>query len=94
MFWDYAKQENDGHDICPSLDISPGNAQTLKDEPREKNINTYERLREFWRRFYSAHYMTLTVQSRGNENKSFVSELIQYYPHIYIKGLILDTLSS
>ncbi|KAM4739813.1 nardilysin b isoform 2-T3 [Anableps anableps] len=41
-----------------------GNAQTLKHEPREKNINTYERLRDFWRRHYSAHYMTLAVQSR------------------------------
>uniref|UniRef100_A0A8C1PWD4 Nardilysin a (N-arginine dibasic convertase) n=1 Tax=Cyprinus carpio TaxID=7962 RepID=A0A8C1PWD4_CYPCA len=41
-----------------------GNAQTLKNEPREKNINTYERLREFWRRYYSAHYMTLAVQSK------------------------------
>ncbi|XP_072244932.1 nardilysin-like [Leuresthes tenuis] len=41
-----------------------GNAQTLKHEPKEKQINTYERLRDFWRRFYSAHYMTLAVQSR------------------------------
>ncbi|RXN20438.1 nardilysin-like protein [Labeo rohita] len=41
-----------------------GNAQTLKNEPKEKNINTYERLREFWRRYYSAHYMTLAVQSK------------------------------
>ncbi|TRY82894.1 hypothetical protein DNTS_001530 [Danionella cerebrum] len=41
-----------------------GNAQTLKHDPKEKNINTYERLREFWRRYYSAHYMTLAVQSK------------------------------
>uniref|UniRef100_A0A4W4GHY6 Nardilysin a (N-arginine dibasic convertase) n=1 Tax=Electrophorus electricus TaxID=8005 RepID=A0A4W4GHY6_ELEEL len=41
-----------------------GNAQTLKHEPKEKGTNTYERLRDFWRRHYSAHYMTLTVQSR------------------------------
>nr|XP_020514530.1 nardilysin-like [Labrus bergylta] len=41
-----------------------GNAQTLKHEPREKQINTYQRLRDFWRRYYSAHYMTLTVQSK------------------------------
>ncbi|CAF94102.1 unnamed protein product [Tetraodon nigroviridis] len=41
-----------------------GNAQTLKLEPRQKRISTYERLRLFWRRFYSAHYMTLAVQSR------------------------------
>ncbi|KAM6921752.1 nardilysin b isoform 2-T2 [Xenentodon cancila] len=41
-----------------------GNAQTLKQEPKLKQINTYERLRDFWRRHYSAHYMTLAVQSR------------------------------
>uniref|UniRef100_A0A671SND0 Nardilysin-like n=1 Tax=Sinocyclocheilus anshuiensis TaxID=1608454 RepID=A0A671SND0_9TELE len=42
-----------------------GNAQTLKTEPREKNINVYKRLREFWKKYYSAHYMTLAVQSKG-----------------------------
>uniref|UniRef100_A0A8C1F590 Nardilysin a (N-arginine dibasic convertase) n=1 Tax=Cyprinus carpio carpio TaxID=630221 RepID=A0A8C1F590_CYPCA len=41
-----------------------GNAQTLKTEPKEKNINVYKRLREFWKRYYSAHYMTLAVQSK------------------------------
>ncbi|XP_029904659.1 nardilysin b [Myripristis murdjan] len=41
-----------------------GNAQTLKHEPREQQINTYQRLRDFWKRYYSAHYMTLTVQSK------------------------------
>uniref|UniRef100_A0A671P040 Nardilysin-like n=1 Tax=Sinocyclocheilus anshuiensis TaxID=1608454 RepID=A0A671P040_9TELE len=49
-----------------------GNAQTLKNEPREKNIDTYERLREFWRRYYSAHYMTLAVQSKGFIFMSFL----------------------
>ncbi|KAK7126778.1 hypothetical protein R3I94_018084 [Phoxinus phoxinus] len=57
-----------------------GNAQTLKDEPREKNINTYERLREFWRRFYSAHYMTLTVQSRDT-----LDTLEEWVREIFIK---------
>uniref|UniRef100_A0A3Q3GE57 Nardilysin b (N-arginine dibasic convertase) n=1 Tax=Labrus bergylta TaxID=56723 RepID=A0A3Q3GE57_9LABR len=47
-----------------------GNAQTLKHEPREKQINTYQRLRDFWRRYYSAHYMTLTVQSKGTHRKT------------------------
>uniref|UniRef100_A0A673CCS5 Nardilysin-like n=1 Tax=Sphaeramia orbicularis TaxID=375764 RepID=A0A673CCS5_9TELE len=42
-----------------------GNAQTLKHEPRDKQINTYQRLRDFWKRYYSAHYMTLAVQSKG-----------------------------
>ncbi|XP_047444076.1 nardilysin-like [Mugil cephalus] len=51
----------DGH---PMRKFCWGNAQTLKHEPREKQINTYQRLRDFWRRYYSAHYMTLAVQSR------------------------------
>ncbi|XP_041133364.1 nardilysin-like [Polyodon spathula] len=41
-----------------------GNTQTLKHEPKEKNIDTYARLREFWEQHYSAHYMTLAVQSK------------------------------
>uniref|UniRef100_A0A669D404 Nardilysin b (N-arginine dibasic convertase) n=1 Tax=Oreochromis niloticus TaxID=8128 RepID=A0A669D404_ORENI len=49
-----------------------GNAQTLKHEPREKQINTYERLRDFWRRYYSAQYMTLAVQSKGNTLHLFI----------------------
>lgn len=40
-----------------------GNAQTLKYEPEEKNIDTHSRLREFYKTYYSAHYMTLAVQS-------------------------------
>uniref|UniRef100_A0A7M4FS17 Nardilysin convertase n=1 Tax=Crocodylus porosus TaxID=8502 RepID=A0A7M4FS17_CROPO len=43
-----------------------GNAETLKHEPKMNNIDTYTRLREFWQRYYSAHYMTLVVQSKGN----------------------------
>uniref|UniRef100_A0A8D0DY44 Nardilysin convertase n=1 Tax=Salvator merianae TaxID=96440 RepID=A0A8D0DY44_SALMN len=41
-----------------------GNADTLKHEPKQKDIDTYTRLREFWQRYYSAHYMTLVVQSK------------------------------
>lgn len=47
-----------------------GNAQTLKHDPKEKQINTYQRLRHFWKRYYSAHYMTLTVQSKGTSANS------------------------
>nr|XP_046247004.1 nardilysin b [Scatophagus argus] len=56
-----------------------GNAQTLKHEPREKQINTYERLRLFWRRYYSAHYMTLAVQS-----KESLDTLEQWVREIFI----------
>lgn len=43
-----------------------GNAETLKHEPKKNNIDTHSRLREFWMRYYSAHYMTLVVQSKGS----------------------------
>ncbi|CAJ1059630.1 nardilysin b [Xyrichtys novacula] len=58
LFGSFAKP---GH---PMSKFCWGNAQTLKHEPREKQINTYQRLRDFWTRYYSAHYMTLTVQSK------------------------------
>ncbi|KAM4628663.1 nardilysin b [Polymixia lowei] len=57
-----------------------GNAQTLKHEPREKQINTYQRLRDFWKRYYSAHYMTLTVQS-----KETLDTLEEWVREIFIK---------
>ncbi|XP_029683949.1 nardilysin b [Takifugu rubripes] len=57
-----------------------GNAQTLKHEPRQKHINTYERLRLFWRRFYSAHFMTLAVQSAEP-----LDTLEEWVRHIFIR---------
>ncbi|XP_051979977.1 nardilysin b [Xyrauchen texanus] len=64
----------------PMSKFSCGNAQTLKYEPKEKNINAYERLKEFWRRYYSAHYMTLTVQS-----KEKLDTLEEWVREIFIK---------
>lgn len=52
--------------ITHYLLIFAGNADTLKHEPKKNNIDTYTRLRDFWQRHYSAHYMTLVVQSKGN----------------------------
>ncbi|XP_063283881.1 nardilysin [Pelobates fuscus] len=46
-----------------------GNAQTLKHDPKEKNIDTHSRLRDFYRTYYSAHYMTLAVQSKESLDK-------------------------
>lgn len=43
-----------------------GNADTLKHAPKMNNIDTYTRLRDFCQRHYSAHYMTLVVQCKGN----------------------------
>ncbi|KAK3533465.1 hypothetical protein QTP70_023470, partial [Hemibagrus guttatus] len=57
-----------------------GNAQTLKHGPKEKMINTYERLQEFRRRYYSAHYMTLAVQSRET-----LDTLEEWVREIFIK---------
>ena len=46
-----------------------GNSTSLKTEPAAKNIDVHKRLIEYRKRVYSAHYMTLVVQSRG---KSFL----------------------
>uniref|UniRef100_A0A673LSM8 Nardilysin-like n=1 Tax=Sinocyclocheilus rhinocerous TaxID=307959 RepID=A0A673LSM8_9TELE len=60
-----------------------GNAQTLKTEPKEKNINVYKRLREFWKRYYSAHYMTLAVQSKESLDtlEEWVREIFSQVPN-------------
>ncbi|XP_056599848.1 nardilysin [Triplophysa dalaica] len=60
-----------------------GNAQTLKSEPKEKNINVYTRLREFWKRYYSAHYMTLAVQSKEKLDtlEEWVREIFSQIPN-------------
>uniref|UniRef100_A0A671SPZ8 Nardilysin-like n=1 Tax=Sinocyclocheilus anshuiensis TaxID=1608454 RepID=A0A671SPZ8_9TELE len=60
-----------------------GNAQTLKTEPREKNINVYKRLREFWKKYYSAHYMTLAVQSKESLDtlEEWVREIFSQVPN-------------
>uniref|UniRef100_A0A7M4E8X1 Nardilysin-like n=1 Tax=Crocodylus porosus TaxID=8502 RepID=A0A7M4E8X1_CROPO len=41
-----------------------GNAETLKHEPKNRNIDIYARLKDFWQLYYSAHYMNLVVQSK------------------------------
>eukprot|EP00057_Strongylocentrotus_purpuratus_P032639 XP_788330.4 PREDICTED: nardilysin [Strongylocentrotus purpuratus] len=43
-----------------------GNSKSLKLDPAAKSINVHERLKEFRKRMYSAHYMTLVVQSRDS----------------------------
>ncbi|KAG8436909.1 hypothetical protein GDO86_007845 [Hymenochirus boettgeri] len=48
----------------PMGKFSWGNAQTLKHDPKEKNIDVYSRLKEFYKIYYSAHFMTLAVQSK------------------------------
>ncbi|XP_051930291.1 nardilysin-like isoform X1 [Hippocampus zosterae] len=60
-----------------------GNAQTLKQEPRERGINTYQHLRQFWTRYYSAHYMTLAVQSKETLDtlEQWVREIFVHIPN-------------
>ncbi|XP_041507627.1 nardilysin [Microtus oregoni] len=60
-----------------------GNAETLKHEPKKNNIDTHSRLREFWMRYYSAHYMTLVVQSKETLDtlEKWVTEIFSQIPN-------------
>ncbi|KAM8789413.1 nardilysin isoform 2-T2 [Rhynchonycteris naso] len=60
-----------------------GNADTLKHDPKKNNIDTYTRLREFWIRYYSAHYMTLVVQSKETLDtlEKWVTEIFSQIPN-------------
>ncbi|XP_077395060.1 nardilysin-like [Festucalex cinctus] len=60
-----------------------GNALTLKQEPAKKKISIYRRLRAFWEKFYSAHYMTLAVQSKEKLDtlETWVREIFSKVPN-------------
>uniref|UniRef100_A0A3B5M3S6 Nardilysin a (N-arginine dibasic convertase) n=1 Tax=Xiphophorus couchianus TaxID=32473 RepID=A0A3B5M3S6_9TELE len=60
-----------------------GNAETLKQEPKKKKINVYKRLFAFWKEHYSAHYMTLTVQSKEKLDtlEKWVREIFSKVPN-------------
>ncbi|XP_061897339.1 nardilysin-like isoform X2 [Entelurus aequoreus] len=60
-----------------------GNAQTLKQEPKRKKISVYKRLRAFWKKHYSAHYMTLAVQSKEKLDtlEEWVREIFSKVPN-------------
>ncbi|XP_056915478.1 nardilysin [Takifugu flavidus] len=60
-----------------------GNAETLKQEPKKKKINVYKRLRAFWKKYYSAHYMTLAVQSKEKLDtlEEWVREIFSKVPN-------------
>ncbi|PKU31134.1 hypothetical protein llap_18562 [Limosa lapponica baueri] len=66
-----------------ALDRSACNADTLKHEPKMNNIDTYTRLRDFWQRHYSAHYMTLVVQSKETLDtlEKWVKEIFSQIPN-------------
>ncbi|KAM8833949.1 nardilysin [Synchiropus picturatus] len=60
-----------------------GNAETLKLEPKKKSISVYKRLRAFWKKHYSAHYMTLAVQSKERLDtlEEWVREIFSKVPN-------------
>ncbi|KAM4641458.1 nardilysin [Discoglossus pictus] len=60
-----------------------GNAQTLKYDPKEKKIDTHARLKEFYRTYYSGHYMTLAVQSKETLDtlEDWVREIFSKVPN-------------
>uniref|UniRef100_A0A087X7I9 Nardilysin convertase n=1 Tax=Poecilia formosa TaxID=48698 RepID=A0A087X7I9_POEFO len=60
-----------------------GNAETLKHEPKKKKINVYKRLFAFWKEHYSAHYMTLAVQSKEKLDtlEKWVREIFSKVPN-------------
>ncbi|KAJ0009086.1 hypothetical protein NQD34_016501 [Periophthalmus magnuspinnatus] len=60
-----------------------GNAETLKHEPKKQKINVYKRLRAFWEQHYSAHYMTLAVQSKEKLDtlEEWVREIFSKVPN-------------
>ncbi|XP_037683172.1 nardilysin isoform X2 [Choloepus didactylus] len=60
-----------------------GNAETLKHEPKKNNTDTHSRLREFWMHYYSAHYMTLVVQSKETLDtlEKWVTEIFSQIPN-------------
>uniref|UniRef100_A0A672ZLN9 Nardilysin a (N-arginine dibasic convertase) n=1 Tax=Sphaeramia orbicularis TaxID=375764 RepID=A0A672ZLN9_9TELE len=73
-----------GESLCVSgLKVPAGNAQTLKQEPKKKKINVYKRLRAFWKKHYSAHYMSLAVQSKEKLDtlEEWVREIFSKVPN-------------
>ncbi|XP_003220332.1 nardilysin [Anolis carolinensis] len=73
-----------------------GNADTLKHEPKEKDIDTYTRLREFRQRYYSAHYMTLAVQSKETLDnlEKWVTEIFSEIPNNNLPRPIFNHLTE
>uniref|UniRef100_A0A8D0H138 Nardilysin convertase n=1 Tax=Sphenodon punctatus TaxID=8508 RepID=A0A8D0H138_SPHPU len=73
-----------------------GNADTLKHEPKIYKIDTYTRLREFWQRYYSAHYMTLVVQSKETLDtlEKWVTEIFSEIPNNGLDRASFDNLTQ
>lgn len=70
-----------------------GNQLTLKKIPEEKGIEVHDRLRDFQRRIYSAHYMTLVVQAPEplDDLQELVYSLFEDVPN---NGVMLPSLGE
>ncbi|XP_066480486.1 nardilysin-like [Tiliqua scincoides] len=73
-----------------------GNADTLKYQPAKNKIDVYARLRNFWIRHYSAHYMNLVIQSRETLDtlQKWVTEIFSEIPNNNLPRPTFDHLSK
>lgn len=67
----------------PMTKFTLGNARTLHDVPTEQGLNIYSKLKDFYRRMYSSHYMTLAVHSKDTLDRmeSQVREMFSSVPN-------------
>ncbi|KAK6179262.1 hypothetical protein SNE40_011665 [Patella caerulea] len=70
----------EGH---PMRKFMCGNLKTLKTLPEEKGVNIYDHLREFYNNMYSAHYMTLAIESKESLDtlEKYVREIFSKIPN-------------
>ncbi|OWF39127.1 nardilysin-like [Mizuhopecten yessoensis] len=67
----------------PMSKFFTGNAETLRTIPKQNGINVYSRLRDFYTRMYSSHYMTVAIQSKDSLDKleEWSREIFSAVPH-------------
>ncbi|XP_060071056.1 nardilysin-like [Ylistrum balloti] len=67
----------------PMSKFFTGNAETLRTIPKQNGINVYSRLRDFYTRMYSSHYMTVAMQSKDSLDKleEWAREVFCDVPH-------------
>lgn len=67
----------------PMSKFFTGNAETLRTIPKQNGINVYRRLRDFYTRMYSSHYMTVAMQSKDSLDtlEEWAKEVFSAVPH-------------
>ncbi|XP_076076518.1 nardilysin-like [Mytilus galloprovincialis] len=70
-----------------------GNAETLRDTPKKQGLNIYSKLRDFYKRLYSAHYMTLAVYSKDTLDKmeTHVKDIFSSVPNNNFPRPVFDS---